>query len=122
MAGILFVLMFNQVSFDMGFIPGLKAFTAAVLGGIGSITGAALGGLILGIVEAVDRFSSSLAHGIPSVRSAHHRGRFGILVLVLIFLPGGFLGLRRENGMTRSIELRLGVLRTHFESTWRWWE
>ena len=44
MAGILFVLLFNQVTFDMGFIPGLKAFTAAVLGGIGSITGAALGG------------------------------------------------------------------------------
>lgn len=96
MAGILFVLLFNQVSFDMGFIPGLKAFTAAVLGGIGSITGAALGGLILGIVEAVGPILFLSGAGIPSVGQLTTVVSFGILVLVLIFLPGGFLGAPEE--------------------------
>ena len=51
-AGLLWALNFSQVSFQMGFVPGIKAFTAAVLGGIGSITGAALGGLTVGILES----------------------------------------------------------------------
>ena len=96
MAGILFILLFNQVSFDMGFIPGLKAFTAAVLGGIGSITGAALGGLLLGIVEAVGPILFLSGAGIPSVGQLTTIVSFGILVLVLIFLPGGFLGAPEE--------------------------
>ena len=96
MAGILFILLFNQVSFDMGFIPGLKAFTAAVLGGIGSITGAALGGLLLGIVEAVGPILFLTGAGIPSVGQLTPIVSFGILVLVLIFLPGGFLGAPEE--------------------------
>jgi branched-chain amino acid transport system permease protein len=95
-AGILFILLFNQVSFDMGFIPGLKAFTAAVLGGIGSITGAALGGLILGIVEAVGPILFLTGAGIPSVGQLTPIVSFGILVLVLIFLPGGLLGAPEE--------------------------
>ena len=52
-AGVLYALMFKQVHFFMGFIPGIKAFTAAVLGGIGNIPGAMLGGIFLGLVESV---------------------------------------------------------------------
>ncbi len=94
-AGILFVQIFNQVTFAMGVFPGLKAFTAAVLGGIGSITGAALGGLILGLMEAVgpNLFLTGL---VPSPNQLVDLIAFGILVLVLIFKPGGFLGAPEE--------------------------
>jgi branched-chain amino acid transport system permease protein len=51
-AGVLYALMFKQVHFFMGFIPGIKAFTAAVLGGIGNIPGAMLGGIFLGLIES----------------------------------------------------------------------
>ena len=95
-AGILYVLLFNQVNFTMGFIPGLKAFTAAVLGGIGSITGAALGGLILGVLEAVGPTLFLTGTGIPSAFQLTPIVSFGILVLVLIFLPGGLLGAPEE--------------------------
>jgi branched-chain amino acid transport system permease protein len=91
-AGILYILLFNQVIFTMGFFPGLKAFTAAVLGGIGSISGAALGGLILGILETVGPNLFLDGAGIPSPNQLIPIVAFGILVLVLIFLPGGFLG------------------------------
>ena len=95
-AGILFVQLFNQVNFFMGFFPGLKAFTAAVLGGIGSITGAALGGLILGILEAVGPILFLTGIGIPSPNQLQPIISFGILVLVLIFRPGGLLGAPEE--------------------------
>ena len=95
-AGILYTLLFNQVNFTMGFIPGLKAFTAAVLGGIGSITGAALGGLILGVLEAVGPTLFLTGTGIPSNFQLTPIVSFGILVLVLIFLPGGLLGAPEE--------------------------
>ena len=52
-AGVLYGLVFSQVTFAMGFVPGIKAFTAAVLGGIGNVPGAMLGGLFLGLIEAV---------------------------------------------------------------------
>jgi branched-chain amino acid transport system permease protein len=91
-AGILFVFVFNQVSFSMGFSPGIKAFTAAVLGGIGSIAGAALGGLILGILEAVGPFLFLLGAGVPSPNQLQPLITFGTLVLVLLFKPGGILG------------------------------
>jgi len=91
-AGILFVFVFNQVIFIMGFLPGLKAFTAAVLGGIGSITGAAVGGLALGILEAVGPNLFLTGANVPSPNQLQPVVAFGILVLVLIFLPGGFFG------------------------------
>lgn len=70
----------------VGFIPGLKAFTAAVLGGIGNIPGAMLGGLFLGIVEAVGPAVLGLPFQLKDVIA------FSILVLVLIFRPSGILG------------------------------
>jgi branched-chain amino acid transport system permease protein len=95
-AGILYTLIFNQVKFDMGFIPGIKAFTAAVLGGIGNIIGAMLGGLALGLLEAVAPFLLLDGFNIPSPNQLKDVIAFSVLVLVLIFRPSGFLG-RKEN-------------------------
>jgi branched-chain amino acid transport system permease protein len=85
-AGVLYVLMFRQVTFIMGFIPGLKAFTAAVMGGIGNIPGAMLGGLSLGLLEAVGPAVLGIPFQLKDVVA------FTILVLVLIFRPTGLLG------------------------------
>ena len=83
-AGVMASLYYGVVDFFMGFIAGLKAFTAAVLGGIGSLPGAMLGGLLLGMVEAF--FSGYFSVEYKDVAT------FGILVLVLIFRPTGLLG------------------------------
>lgn len=93
-AGVLYALVFEQVHFFMGFIPGIKAFTAAVLGGIGSIPGAAIGGLFLGMIESIGPplFLQSL--GIPSFTQLKDVIAFILLVLVLIFRPQGILGER----------------------------
>jgi len=85
-AGVLFALYNTQVSPFMGFTPGIKAFTAAVVGGIGNIPGAMFGGLFLGITESV---GPSLL-GIPS--QLEDVIVFGLLVLVLIFRPNGIFG------------------------------
>ena len=69
-AGVLYALLFHQVNFYMGFGPGFKAFTAAVLGGIGNIAGAALGGLFLGLVESVGPALILEPLGIPSPTSS----------------------------------------------------
>ncbi len=95
-AGILYTLIFNQVSYSMGFLPGIKAFTAAVLGGIGNIAGAMLGGLALGLLEAVAPFLILEGYGIPSPNQLKDVIAFSVLVLVLIFRPTGFLG-RKDN-------------------------
>lgn len=95
-AGILYIFLFNQVIFTMGFFPGIKAFTAAVLGGIGSILGAAIGGLLLGIFEAVGPILFLTGAGIDSPNQLQPVVAFGILVLVLIFRPGGLLGAPEE--------------------------
>jgi branched-chain amino acid transport system permease protein len=95
-AGILYTLIFNQVSYSMGIVPGIKAFTAAVLGGIGNIVGAMLGGLALGLLEAVAPFLILEGYGIPSPNQLKDVVAFSVLVLVLIFRPTGFLG-RKEN-------------------------
>jgi branched-chain amino acid transport system permease protein len=91
-AGVMFALVFGLVQYNMGFIPGIKAFTAAVLGGIGSVSGAAIGGMILGVVESVGPIL--LLHGIhvPAPNQLRDVVAFTILVLVLIFRPGGILG------------------------------
>jgi branched-chain amino acid transport system permease protein len=91
-AGVLFALVFGQVGPFMGFIPGIKAFTAAVLGGIGSITGAALGGLLIGVLEAVAPVLLLTGAHVPSPNQLKDVIAFTILVLVLIFRPGGILG------------------------------
>jgi branched-chain amino acid transport system permease protein len=91
-AGILFSLTFGQVQFTMGFRPGIAAFTAAVLGGIGSIGGAALGGFLIGLLRAVGPPLILTGYGIPSVFSIRDAFVFLVLVLVLVFRPGGLLG------------------------------
>ncbi len=93
-AGILYSLIFHQVHFYMGFIPGLKAFTAAVLGGIGNVVGAWLGGTLLGLLESLgpNLFLSGL--GIPAANQLKDSIAFTILVLILIFRPQGLMGER----------------------------
>ena len=83
-AGVLFASKYPQVQPYMGILPGLKAFVAAVLGGIGSIPGAMIGGIILGITEILSKayISSKLADAVV----------FGILVLILMFRPTGIMG------------------------------
>jgi branched-chain amino acid transport system permease protein len=84
--GIVFGLYYNSINFQLGFSAGLFAFTAAVLGGIGNIQGAALGGLIIGLVRA---FSDGyLASEWTDVWI------FAMLILVLVFRPTGLLGMR----------------------------
>jgi branched-chain amino acid transport system permease protein len=84
--GVLFALYNQQVSPFIGFIPGIKAFTAAVLGGIGNIPGAMFGGLFLGVVESVAPSMLGLSQQLKDVIA------FGMLVLILIFRPTGILG------------------------------
>lgn len=82
------------VNFFMGFFPGIKAFTAAVLGGIGNIPGAMLGGLFLGVIEAIGPNLVLNGLGIPSANQLKDVIAFTMLVLVLIFRPQGILGER----------------------------
>lgn len=91
-AGIMFALMFRQVNFFMGFFPGLKAFTAAVLGGIGHIPGAMVGGLFLGIFESVGPSLFLEGLGIAAPYQLKDAIAFTMLVLVLIFRPTGIMG------------------------------
>ncbi|HET9310264.1 MAG TPA: branched-chain amino acid ABC transporter permease [Actinomycetota bacterium] len=91
-AGVLFSLTFQQVQFTMGFKPGIAAFTAAVLGGIGSIGGAALGGFVLGLLQAIGPPLLLTGFSIPSPFSIRDAFVFLVLILVLVFRPGGLLG------------------------------
>jgi branched-chain amino acid transport system permease protein len=93
-AGILYVLLFPVVNFYMGFFPGIKAFTAAVLGGIGNVPGAFLGSLILGLLESVGPNLFLTGLGIPSPSQLKDAIAFIVLVLILIFRPTGILGER----------------------------
>jgi branched-chain amino acid transport system permease protein len=93
-AGVLYALIFSQVNFFMGFVPGIKAFTAAVLGGIGNLPGAAIGGLFLGIFESVGPTLILEGLGIPAAHQLKDVIAFTLLVLVLIFRPTGILGER----------------------------
>jgi branched-chain amino acid transport system permease protein len=93
-AGILYALVYKQVYFFMGFVPGIKAFTAAVLGGIGNIPGAMLGGLFLGLFESVGPILFLDGLGIPAPYQLKDVIAFTMLVMVLIFRPSGILGER----------------------------
>jgi branched-chain amino acid transport system permease protein len=83
-AGMMYLLYYGLVDFFMGFVAGIKAFTAAVLGGIGSLPGAMLGGLLIGLIETL--WSAYFSVEYKDVAA------FSILIIVLIFLPTGLLG------------------------------
>lgn len=91
-AGVLYALMFKQITHTVGFIPGIKAFTCAVLGGIGNIPGAMFGGFFLGIFESLGPTLFFSGWGIPSPTQLKDVIAFTMLVLVLIFRPTGLLG------------------------------
>jgi branched-chain amino acid transport system permease protein len=91
-AGVLFGVQYSLVNPYTGFIPGLKAFTAAVLGGIGNIPGAMLGGLVLGLLEAFAASYLSLLTGGAFGAEYKDIFAFSILILILIFRPKGILG------------------------------
>ena len=83
-AGVLIGLYYNSIEPLMGMTPGIKAFVAAVLGGIGIIPGAALGGFVIGILETL-----STAIGLSSYRDAIV---YGVLIVILLLRPAGILG------------------------------
>jgi branched-chain amino acid transport system permease protein len=85
-AGVMVGLYYGQINFTMGWGYGLKAFTAAILGGIGNIPGAMIGGILLGVTEAMGAAYISVAY-----RDAI---TFGVLILILIVRPTGLLGER----------------------------
>ena len=86
-AGILYISQYQSMKPTLGALPGIKAFVAAVLGGIGSIPGAMLGGILLGLIESVSKayISTELADAIV----------FGVLIVVLLFRPSGLLGKKK---------------------------
>lgn len=86
-AGIMFVCQYQSIKPTLGALPGIKAFVAAVLGGIGSVPGAMLGGILLGLIESISKayISTELTDAIV----------FGVLVLVLLVKPSGLLGKNR---------------------------
>ena len=93
-AGIMWAANYGTVQHTMGFLPGLKAFTAAVLGGIGNLAGAVLGGILLGLVEALGAgYLGDLTGG---VLGSHYADifAFAALILVLTLRPQGLLGER----------------------------
>jgi len=83
-AGLMYVLYYGVIDFYIGFVAGIKAFTAAVLGGIGSLPGAMLGGMVIGLIETF--WSAYFTIEYKDVAA------FSVLALVLIFLPTGLLG------------------------------
>lgn len=83
-AGLVYLMRYGVIDFYEGFLVGIKAFTAAVLGGIGSLPGAMLGGLLIGLIEAFWSGYFSVQYKDVAV--------FGVLVVVLIFRPSGMLG------------------------------
>jgi len=91
-AGVLFGIQYSLVNPYTGFIPGLKAFTAAVLGGIGNIPGAMVGGLVLGLLEAFAASYLSLLTGGAFGAEYKDIFAFSVLILILIFRPKGLLG------------------------------
>jgi branched-chain amino acid transport system permease protein len=93
-AALMWSLLFRSVNFFTGFFPGIKAFTAAVLGGIGNIAGAMGGGVLLGLFEGVGPLLILGGLGIPGVSQLKDAVAFVALVLVLVFRPSGLFGER----------------------------
>lgn len=87
-AGILYICQYQSLRPTLGALPGIKAFVAAVLGGIGNVPGAMLGGIVLGIIESLSKayISTELSDAIV----------FGVLVVVLLVKPSGLLGKRKS--------------------------
>ena len=83
-AGMMYLLYYGLVDFFMGFVAGIKAFTAAVLGGIGSLPGAVIGGLLIGLIETM--WSAYFSIDYKDVAA------FSVLAIVLIFMPQGLFG------------------------------
>jgi branched-chain amino acid transport system permease protein len=93
-AGVMVTTYYGVAQYTMGFMLGLKAFTAAVLGGIGNLGGAMLGGLLLGIIESLGAgYIGDLTNG---VFGSNYQDVFSfiVLILVLVFRPSGLLGER----------------------------
>ena len=89
LAGLFYLLKAPAVSNTMGAMPGIKAFTAAVIGGIGSIPGAMLGGILLGVVESISYKITAIAPYTDAIE-------FSILIIILLVRPTGFLGKKRR--------------------------
>jgi branched-chain amino acid transport system permease protein len=83
-AGVMYIMYYGVVKFADGFVPGVKAFTAAVLGGIGSLPGAVIGGLLIGLIETM--WSAYFSIDYKDVAA------FSLLAITLVFLPTGLLG------------------------------
>jgi len=94
LAGVMYAANYGSVQHTMGFLPGLKAFTAAVFGGIGNLAGAMVGGVMLGLIEALGAgYIGKLTGG---VLGSHYQDIFAFLVLILVLTlrPQGLLGER----------------------------
>lgn len=89
LAGLFYLLKAPSVSSTLGAMPGIKAFTAAVIGGIGSIPGAMLGGILLGLVESISYKITAIAPYTDAIE-------FSILIIILLVRPNGFLGKKRR--------------------------
>lgn len=89
LAGLFYFLKVQTMTTTFGALPGIKAFTAAVIGGIGSIPGAMVGGLLLGVVE-------SICLSIPAISAYTDAIEFGILIIILLVKPTGLLGKKRR--------------------------
>jgi len=89
LAGLFYLLKAPSISSTLGAMPGIKAFTAAVIGGIGSIPGAMLGGILLGVVESISYKITAIAPYTDAIE-------FSILIIILLVRPTGFLGKKRR--------------------------
>ena len=89
LAGVFSLLRVPSITPTYGALPGIKAFTAAVIGGIGSIPGAMLGGILLGVVECI-------CNSIPAIAPYTIAIEFSILIIILLVKPTGFLGKKRR--------------------------
>ena len=94
LAGIMLAMKYGTVQHAMGFLPGLKAFTAAVFGGIGNLAGAVVGGVLLGVIEALGSGYIGVLTG--GVLGSHYSEIFAFIVLIVILTlrPSGLLGER----------------------------